>query len=94
MEKAKALVELQKKVGVENILPEVKIFMRRVEMVAEAQRIVGLADVTGDKELVVTAVSAGGVVFAGFPGEPFADVVITVKVPKSSNFIFFIMFFY
>ena len=79
LEKAKALVELQRKVGVENILPEVKIFMRRVEMVAEAQRIVGLADVTGEKELVVTAISAGGVAFAGFPGEPFAEVGRMIK---------------
>ncbi len=79
LERARELVELQKKHGVENILPEVKIFMRRVEMVAEAQRIVGLADVTGDKELVVTAVSAGGVAFAGFPGEPFADVGCAIK---------------
>ena len=79
LEEAKALVELQQKVGVENILPEVKIFMRRVELVAQAQRIVGLANVTGDKELVVSALSAGGVAFAGFPGEPFAEVGRMIK---------------
>ncbi len=84
LERAKALVELQKKVGVENILPEVKIFMRRVEMVAEAQRIIDLSTAPDDKELVVTAVSAGGVAFAGFPGEPFTDVGRAIK--KRSKF--------
>jgi len=79
LEKAKALVELQQKVGVDAALPGVEPQMKRVELVAAAQRIVGLANVKGDKELVVTAISAGGVAFAGFPGEPFTEVGRSIK---------------
>ena len=79
LEKAKALVELQQRVGVDAALPGVEPQMKRVELVAEAQRIVGLANVTKDKELVLTAISAGGVAFAGFPGEPFAEVGRAIK---------------
>ncbi len=79
LEKAKALVELQKKVGVDAALPGVEPQMKRVELVAEAQRIVGLANITKDKELILTAISAGGVAFAGFPGEPFTEVGRAIK---------------
>ena len=44
-----------------------------------ALRIVGLADLPDEKELVLTAVSVGDMVFAGFPGEPFTKVGTSVK---------------
>lgn len=53
--------------------------MRSVEIVAEAARIVRLMDYPEEKELCVTALSVGDVVFAGFPGEPFTKVGIDVK---------------
>ena len=84
IEKARALVELQKKVGTDAALPGVEPIMRRVEMVAEARRIVNLLTAPDEKELVMTAISAGGVVFAGLPGEPFTDVGRNIK--KDSKF--------
>ena len=44
-----------------------------------ALRIVGLANLPDEKELVLTAVSVGDMVFAGFPGEPFTKVGTSVK---------------
>ena len=44
-----------------------------------ALRIVGLADMPDEKELYLTALSIGDVVFAGFPGEPFTKVGTSVK---------------
>lgn len=51
-----------------------------------ASRIVGLENEPDEKELVLSAVSVGGVAFAGFPGEPFTDVGREVK--KNSKFGF------
>lgn len=42
-------------------------------------RIVNLAKVPDEKELYITALSVGDVVFAGFPGEPFTKVGTSVK---------------
>ena len=53
--------------------------MRSVEIVAEASRIVRLMDYPDEKELCITALSVGDVVFAGFPGEPFTQVGVAVK---------------
>jgi len=53
--------------------------MRSVEIVAEASRIVRLMDYPEEKELCITALSVGDVVFAGFPGEPFTLVGVAVK---------------
>ena len=53
--------------------------MARVEVVAEATRIKRLMDYPDEKELYVTAVSVGDVVFAGFPGEPFTDIGRGIK---------------
>ena len=47
--------------------------------IARAQRIVRLIDYPESKELYLTAVSVGDVVFAGFPGEPFTDIGRGVK---------------
>ena len=44
-----------------------------------ALRMVGLVDYPDEKELYVTAVSVGDMVFAGFPGEPFTKVGTSVK---------------
>ena len=53
--------------------------MARTEVVAEATRIVRLMNYPDEKELYVTAVSVGDVVFAGFPGEPFTDIGRGIK---------------
>ncbi len=53
--------------------------MRRIEIVAEAERIVHLKDSPEEKELYLTAIAVGDVVFAGFPGEPFTDIGRAVK---------------
>ena len=60
-----------------------KISMTRVPW---ASRIVELENEPDEKELVLSAVSVGGVAFAGFPGEPFTDVGREVK--KNSKFGF------
>ena len=44
-----------------------------------AKRVVGVEVFPDEKELYLTAVSVGDVVFAGFPGEPFTDVGRGVK---------------
>ena len=44
-----------------------------------ALRMVGLANEPDEKELYLTALSVGDVVFAGFPGEPFTKVGTSVK---------------
>ena len=53
--------------------------MYNVTKIAEAERIVKLMDYPDEKELYLTAVSVGDVVFAGFPGEPFTDIGRSVK---------------
>ena len=53
--------------------------MRRVEMVAEACRIVNMMEKPDEKTLPLTALSVGDVVFAAFPGEPFTDVGRGIK---------------
>ena len=77
--KAEALVKLQKEVGTDAALPGVEPVMRRVEMVAEASRIVRMMSMPDEKELCMTAISVGDAVFAGFPGEPFTEVGRQVK---------------
>ena len=47
--------------------------------IARAQRILRLIDFPESKELYLTAVSVGDVVFAGFPGEPFTGIGIGIK---------------
>ena len=53
--------------------------MRVTETLGKARRVIAMASMPEDKELVVTAVSVGDVVFAGFPGEPFTEIGRTVK---------------
>ena len=75
IEPALKLAALYREKGSETAaLPHIEPLMRRVEMVAEACRIERLMNRPDDKELTVSALSVGDVVFAGFPGEPFTDV--------------------
>ena len=53
--------------------------MRTTELTAQATRIISLMDMPDEKELYLTAVAVGDVVFAGFPGEPFTDVGRGIK---------------
>ena len=53
--------------------------MASVTLVSRAGRIMYLNDKPDDKELYLTAVAVGDVVFAGFPGEPFTDVGRGIK---------------
>lgn len=47
--------------------------------VPKACRVASVAKVSGQKELHVTALSIGNVVFAGFPGEPFTGIGKGIK---------------
>ena len=51
----------------------------RIGIVTWATRIYGLQSMPEYKELILTAVSVGDVVFAGFPGEPFTEIGRQVK---------------
>ena len=53
--------------------------MQGVSLTAKATRIVSLMNMPDEKELYLTAVAVGDVVFAGFPGEPFTNVGRAVK---------------
>lgn len=53
--------------------------MARTEVIAEAGRIVRCMSLPEEKELYITAVSVGDMVFAGFPGEPFTQMGRDVK---------------
>ena len=45
----------------------------------EARRILSLVNCPDEKELLVTSLRIGQVVFAGFPGEPFTDIGRAIK---------------
>ena len=79
LEKAKKLIEVYNEVGVDGALPDVWPYMHRVELIAEATRIVTMSTAPDEKELVMTGVSVGDVAFAGIPGEPFTDVGRGIK---------------
>lgn len=53
--------------------------MARTEIIAEAYRIVRAMSLPDEKELHITALAIGDVVFAGFPGEPFTQMGRAVK---------------
>ena len=53
--------------------------MLRTEMIAKACRIERMEDIPDTRELIVTALAIGDVVFAGFPGEPFVEVGKEIK---------------
>ncbi|MBR5542579.1 MAG: hypothetical protein IKU65_00595 [Oscillospiraceae bacterium] len=82
--KAQELIDLQKKVGTDEALKGVEPIMRRVELIAEASRIVRMTKMPDEKELVITALSVGNMALACFPGEPFTEVGRSVK--RNSKF--------
>lgn len=65
--------------GAEAAAPQFEKGMQRTTYLAEATRIASLIDKPDQKELYITAMSVGDVVFAGFPGEPFTDMGRYVK---------------
>ena len=74
------LAERYYKYGLDVALPESNIpGMSRAEIISKATRIYQLMSMPENKELIVTAVSVGDVVFAGFPGEPFTEMGRQVK---------------
>ena len=80
-EEIPAALELAKRyheLGSEGALPDVK-GMLRTEMIAKATRIERMQALPDYKELPITALSVGDMVFAGFPGEPFTDVGRGIK---------------
>jgi hypothetical protein len=78
------IVKLYNEKGPDGVGPA-SMGMARTEMIAEASRIVRAMSLPDEKELYVTAVSVGDVVFAGFPGEPFTQMGRDVK--NASKFI-------
>ena len=78
IDEAVRIVKIYEEKGAEAAVPHLT-GMARVEVVAEATRIVRLMNYPDEKELYVTAVSVGDVVFAGFPGEPFTDIGRAIK---------------
>ena len=49
-------------------------------------RINSLANMPDEKELHLTALSVGDVVFAGFPGEPFTEIGLGIKSKSPADF--------
>jgi len=78
IEEARRINEIFQKEGLDAAAPHVE-GMRKTEIVAEARRIMMLKDLPDEKELHLTAMRVGDVVFAGFPGEPFTDVGRAIK---------------
>lgn len=50
-----------------------------VQLVARASRIARLSELSDEKELIISALAVGDVVFGGFPGEPFTEMGRIVK---------------
>jgi len=77
LEASRGVVEIFEAQGVDAITPfpgRTKAETRTI-----AKRVVALDKFPDEKELYLTAVSVGDVVFAGFPGEPFTDIGRAVK---------------
>lgn len=72
-----AIRQIRQRKGIEEYVPGKTEFRRLL-------RINALADLPDEKELHITALSVGDVVFAGFPGEPFTQIGQEVK--KQSPF--------
>ncbi len=78
IEEALRIVKLFNEQGPDAIGPA-SMGMARTELISEASRIVRCMSMPDEKELHVTAVAVGDVVFAGFPGEPFTEMGRAVK---------------
>ena len=77
LEASRAVVEVYEAQGLDAITPfhgRTKAETRTI-----AKRVVAVDEFPDEKELYLTAVSVGDVVFAGFPGEPFTDIGRGVK---------------
>ena len=77
LEASKAVMVVYEAEGVDAITPfpgRTKAETRTI-----AKRMVAVDKFPDEKELYLTAVSVGNVVFAGFPGEPFTDIGRGVK---------------
>ena len=77
LEAARKAAEEYREKGDEGITPFPGRTQKDTRVIA--LRMVGLANEPDEKELYLTAVAVGGVVFAGFPGEPFTKVGTSVK---------------
>ncbi len=75
---ALALAKLYHEVGSEKAVPELT-GMARTEKIAKATRIEKMQSKPDFKDLILTAVSVGDMVFASLPGEPFTEVGRQIK---------------
>jgi len=85
-EEIPAALELAKKyreLGSEGALPDVPKSLR-TQMLAQATRIAKLIDYPDTRDLRVSALRVGDVLFGGYPGEPFTEM--GVKFKESSDF--------
>ncbi len=78
LDEAMRIMKLFREGGPDAIGPE-SMGMARTEIIGEADRIVRNMTMPDEKELHVTALAVGDVVFAGFPGEPFTQMGRDVK---------------
>ena len=77
-EDALRIARIYREQGAEAAFPHLS-GMARTAALAEAVRIEMLLNCPEEKELFVTALAVGDLVFAGFPGEPFTEVGRQVK---------------
>lgn len=77
LEASKAVVKVYEAEGLDAITPFPG--RNKAETRTIAKRVVAVDKFPDEKELYLTAVSVGDVVFAGFPGEPFTDIGRGVK---------------
>ena len=73
VERALKISKIYHEQGLDAATPEYE-GMRKIEVTAEAERIVRHIDMPDEKELYLTALRVGDMVFAGYPGEPFVSV--------------------
>lgn len=78
IDEAIRISKLYQEGGADAVAPA-SLGMARTEMISEAERIVRSMSLPDEKELHVTALAIGDVVFAGFPGEPFTQMGRDVK---------------
>ena len=82
VENAKRIDQLYREERFDEICPAHD--MRLTTIIAEARRMINLADMPDDKELYISGVAMGDFALVGFPGEPFT--VIGTEVKKASPF--------
>jgi len=82
VENAKRIDQLYREERFDEICPAHD--MRLTTIIAEARRMINLADMPDDKELYISGVAMGDFALVGFPGEPFT--VIGTEVKNASPF--------